>query len=111
MKTLTLNIWERVQLTQLMAQQRGNPQQYRKSIRVLDVVELTEEEQKAVGYQATVVNERLDFSWQHERDFELSFEDADFKTLTDAVYSFSGWPTDRRVGALLDKIDMIKAGG
>ena len=105
MKTLTLNIWERVQLTQLMAQQRGNPQQYRKSIRVLDVVELTEDEQETVGYKATVTTDgRLDFNWQHERDFELSFEDADFKTLTDAVYSFSGWPTDRRVGALLDKL-------
>jgi hypothetical protein len=103
-KTLNLTIWERVQLTTLMAQQRGNPQQYRKSIRVLDVVELNEEEQEAVGYEATVTNGRLDFNWKHERDFELSFEDADYKTLTMAVTSFDGWPTDRRVGALLDKL-------
>jgi hypothetical protein len=104
MKTLNLNIWERVQLTTLMAQQRGNPQQYRKSIRVLDVVELNEDEREAVGYEATVTDGRLDFDWKHERDFELSFEDADWDTLLAAVTSFSGWPTDRRVGALLDKL-------
>lgn len=108
MKTLTLDIWERVQLTTLMAQQRGNPAQYRRSIRVLDVVELSEEEREAVGYEATVTDGRLDFNWKHEWKYELSFEDADWKTLTAAVTSFGGWPTDRRVGALLDKLGIAE---
>lgn len=108
MKTLTLNIWERVQLTSLTAQQRGNPQQYRKSIRVLDVVELSEDEREAVGYKETVTGGRLDFNWEREQDFELSFEDADYKTLVTAATSFTGWPADRRVGTLLDKLGVAE---
>ena len=107
MKTLNLNIWERVQLTTLIAQQRGNPAQYRRFVRVLDVVELTEDEQKAVGYEATVIGNRLDFNWKQDREYELSFEDADFVTLIKAVFSFEGWLTDRRVGTLLDKIESV----
>lgn len=108
MKTLNLNIWERVQLTTLMAQQRGNPAQYRRFIRVLDVVEMTEAEVEATGYKATVVDGRLDFSWQQAQDFELAFEDADYKTLLTAVVSFEGWPADRRVGMLLDKLGVTE---
>ncbi len=106
MKILTFNIWERVQLTQLMAQQHGTPQQYRRYIRVLDVVEMTEAEIEATGYKATITDGRLDFNWAYEQDFELEFEDADYKTMIKAVTSFEGWPTDRRVGALLDKLEI-----
>lgn len=108
MKTLNLNIWERVQLTSLMAQQRGTPQQYRRFIRVLDVVEMSEAEVKTTGYKANVVNGRLDFSWEQAQNFELEFEDADYKTLITAVTSFIGWPTDRRVGPLLDKLGVAE---
>ena len=108
MKNVTLTIWERVQLTTLMAQQRGFPSDYRRFIRVLDVVELTEDERKAVGYTATVTDGRLDFDWKQAQDFELSFEDADWKTMIDAVTSFSGWPGDRRVGVLLDKLGVAE---
>lgn len=104
MKTLTLNIWERVQLATVMAQQHGNPVQYRRYIRVLDVVEMTEDEREAVGYETTVIGNRLDFNWKRGQEYELSFEDADWKTLVTTATSFKGWPTDRRVGTLLDKL-------
>ena len=101
MKTIKFTTWERIQLTQCVPPQ-DSVHEVRKHLRVLQVLELTVEERKKVGWVLTTDG---GISWQDARyEFELEFEDADFEHLCKLVEKREAWPTMSETAALLDKI-------
>lgn len=106
MKTLHLTTWERTSLAGFIAQQRGDLAQLRRFMRLLDILELDDEDRAAVGWKET---ENGQAAWvEAEHEFELEFEDADFDLLAKTALPFNGWPANRLVVTMLDKIEAAK---
>lgn len=121
MKQLELNTWQRTQLAACVPG-RGTTSDFRKYMRILDIVELTQEERDEVGWVETLVvrdgkpavNPQtgiplINARWQEpDLTFELSFEDADFDVLMALVETRETWairgPEGKRTEALLDKL-------
>jgi len=123
MKTLDLTTWERTQLVNMVASQTGNVAQIRQWFRIFDILELSDDEKKSVGWQewqdsancphcGNVLPGRSQqrLGWQDvDRTFELSFEDMDFVALMRAVTTFSHWPATRLCLDMLNKIEAASA--
>lgn len=125
MKQLSLNAWERVQLAACVPE-RGSLHDYRMYVRLLDVLELSQEERERIGWKETlvlqdgepVINPQTGLPvvsitvQQPELEFELAFEDADFDNLMALVDKRETWairgPDRQRTKALLDKLDKAK---
>ena len=121
MKTLELTTWERTQLVACVPE-RGTTSDMRKYMRILNVLELTQEERDEVGWAAAlavqngkpVVNPRsgtplINVTWKKpELTFKLSLEDADFGNLMALVDTRETWAIKGQEGklaeALLDKL-------
>ena len=121
MKTLELTTWER---TQLMAcvPERGTTSDMRKYMRILNVLELTQEERDEVGWTESLVIQDgkpainpqtgiplINITVQKpELAFKLSLEDADFGNLMALVDTRETWairgPDGKRTEVLLDKL-------
>ena len=121
---IKLTAWERTQLLQFIGSpdQRGDLKALKRAIKVFDVLELTEDEKKEIGWTNEAAfltcprcQERIETSndngrWEDtEREFELSFEDADFVLLKNAV-TFESWPRShaRLIVPMLIKIQEAK---
>lgn len=102
MKTLELTTWERVQLLTCIPAQ-DTVSNVRKHLRVMDILELNEDEQKLVGF----TNVGQGFEWARDKadyEFELTFEDSDLEHLVKLVEGRDNWPSTRLTVVLLDKI-------
>jgi len=103
MKALDLTTFERMTLAQWVNQQKGDLRKIRQLIKLLDKLELSEEEKRAVGW-VQVDNQMM---WKaKDRVFDLEFEDAEFDLLLPALKA--EWPADRVVLAMLEKLEEAK---
>ena len=100
MKQLDLTTFERMTLAQWVNQQKGDLRKIRQLIKLLDKLELSEQEKRAVGW-VQVENQMM---WKDkERTFDLEFEDDQFDLLLPALEG--KWPADRVVLAMLEKLE------
>jgi len=111
MKTLRLTVWERLQLANVLNEQRGNLAQIRRYLRVLDAVELNEKERLKIDLQVVQRDGRPpQFQWREDADkFDIELEDADFDILAEVVRSYVQWPANRLIVTMLDKIEAAAA--
>lgn len=101
MKQITLSNWERLWLTIIVGSGQGTIAQIRLGNKALDMLEMTNEEKTGVGWQAISLSQ---FTWQKERDWELSFDDDVWQLVQAYAAQFQRWPQDRRTEALYDKV-------
>jgi len=102
MRKINLTTWERVQLLTCVPAQ-DTVSNVRKHLRVMDILELSEDEQKLVEF----TNVGQGFQWAREKadhEFELVFEDSDLEHLVKLVEGRTDWPSTRLTIELLDKI-------
>lgn len=111
MKTLNLTVWERLQLSNVLSEQRGNLAQIRRYLRVLDAVELNETERLEIDLQVVQQDgQPPQFHWREGAGkFDIELEDADFDILAEVVRSYVRWPANRLIVAMLDKIEAAAA--
>lgn len=112
MQVLELSTWERIRLVNMIGSlqdpRKQNIRFVRSCLRLLDILELTDGEERQVGF---VENEAAgDFArrvrWQDtEREFELNFEDADAELLHRLVTEYTGWEISRQIDVLVGKIE------
>jgi hypothetical protein len=109
---IELTTWERIQLLRLTYGQTGkNAGELRQFIRIMNVLELSDEEKRWIGFREMTDGGT---EWDDtEREFELEFEREDFALLKARVDSFTEWPV---VGAqlivnMLDKLKEAAKGG
>lgn len=101
MKTISLTVFERLQLMGWLNQRQGDLRFLRRAMRVLDALELSEEEREEVG----LVEADGMLRWQdQERVFRIELEDADFALLAEAVGG-KGWPVNPLILAMLERIE------
>lgn len=106
MKVLELTATQRINIVALINQSQGGPAELRKMWRVLDRVELSEDEQKEVGL-------RFDgptMLWDGQKAAKVSqveLEDADFNTLRGLVSNWQGFRAGDRswLKPLLEQLD------
>lgn len=110
MKTLSLTVWERLQLAGVLGEQRGNLAQIRRYLRVLDAVELSEAERLEIGLQIVQQDgQPPQFRWREDAgEFNIELEDADFDILAEATHSYDQWPANRLIVTMLDKIEAAR---
>jgi len=110
MRNLRLNTWERVQLLQCVPPTGRTIEDVRKHLRVADILELTEEEKKLVGWREIQTTQGLSTSWgvnaevEPEHEFEIQFEDSDHAHLMQLVSQRNEWPTTKLTIALHEKL-------
>lgn len=107
---LSLTTWERVQLSRLVGQLRGNVALLRKAGRVLDAVELSEAEQEAVGFNTIVRPDgSVSAQWRDAaREFEVEIADREAAMLLRRTFQqCEDWRVADRalVEALAEKIE------
>lgn len=90
--TLTLNTWQRIILVRIVEGMRGTVGQLRQGMRLLDALELSDEEKAQVGYQE---NGNAAYWDDTERRWSVTIErDEDAQLLRRLVEQFDGWPQD-----------------
>jgi len=108
MKQLSLTTWERAQLIALVNQQSGDLTKLRRWLRVLDVVDLSEDEKEAVGWEDLADGRS---KWEDgDRLWELHFEDADFALLATTAIEYPRWPVLSKIVDMLDTLEKVKNG-
>jgi hypothetical protein len=113
MRKLELTTWERVNLAGIISQQRGNLAQVRRFLRLLDELELTEEEKEFVGWNLRVVvdegDNRVELpQWARDKAnhlFEVVLEDADFDLLRKTALGFDKWTINQPTLVMLEKLE------
>jgi hypothetical protein len=107
MKTLQLTTWERTTLALLIARQRGDLAMLRRYFRLLDVLELSEDERKLVGWELTDSSNGNIATWQRaEHAFQIELEDADFALLQNTAMSWDGWQPTELTLSMLEKLEV-----
>lgn len=101
MKTLTLTNWERFWLGVVIGSGQGTIAQIRLGNKVLDVLEMSDEEKAEVGWRVLPPSQ---IGWQREKDWELKFVNEGWSLVQMYVKNFKQWPQDRRAEVLYDKI-------
>jgi len=103
---LELTTWERVQLYAVLGAQRGDVALIRRLIKVLDMLELTDDEKEAVGYEDISAGAA---KWE-KRDhiFIIMLEKEQFNLLVEIAKDFKDWPASRFVVDLFDKLEAAK---
>jgi len=114
MKTLNINTWQRVQLLQCVPPTGRTIEDVRKHLRVADILDLTEDEKKLVGWQEIQTTQGVSTSWGinaklgPDHEFEIQFEDSDFAHLKSLIEQRKEWPTSRLTIELHDKLSEVK---
>ena len=104
MKTLSLTVFERLQLAGWLNQQRGDMRFLRRAMRLLDQLELTDEEKQGVGF--VDVGGGV-FRWdESEQEFTINVADDEFALLRSAL-KWQEWPVNPLILAMLDKIEGV----
>ena len=96
---LELNTWQRLMCIQALNARTGHISMLRKALKLLDTLELSEEERAAVGYVELPDGTRR---WvDTERRWPLEIVDRDLTDfLRQSVRQFAGWPVDQAAQAL-----------
>ena len=111
MKNIMLTTWERVQLIQCIPPTGHTIEDVRKHLRVADILELTEEEKKLVGWREIQTTQGMSTSWgmdakvKPDHEFEVQFEDADFDHLKQLMTKRQEWPTSQLTLELHEKLE------
>ena len=108
MKVISLTVWERVSLLGVIDNQRGGMfSDVRNMLRLIDVLALSDDDKAAVGFRVADGEAKWD---KVEHEFKIELEDADFERLYELCRSFRGWPFNKNVSQLEDKLQAIKEG-
>lgn len=111
MKETKLTTWERIQLIQCIPPTGRTIEEVRKHLRVADILELTEEEKKLVGWREIQTTQGMSTSWginakvEPDHEFEIRFEDADHAHLIQLIGQRKEWPTNKLTLDLHDKME------
>jgi len=76
MKNLTLSVLQRIQLKALVGQQQGRAADIRLFTRIIDKLELNEEEQKRCSFQSTTIESlgQIKVTWDETATFDTQIE-------------------------------------
>jgi len=92
-----------LQLAGWLNQQRGDLKFLRRALRVLETLELSEQEKEEVG----LVQAGEMLRWRdEERRFSIKLEDEDFKLLSQALEAT--WPVNALILAMLEHLESQK---
>ena len=111
MKTLNLTTWERVQLLQCVPPTGRSIEDVRKHLRVADILTLTDEEKKLIGWREIQTTQGVSTSWgvdakvKPDHEFSLEFEDADLAHLKQLISQRKEWPTSQLTLDLHKKLE------
>ncbi len=107
MKILALDAWERTQLAQWVNQLRspGGLVWLRQSFKLLDILVLSEVEQKSINVRQHPFDKRQ-IIWNEHEPWELEFEDVLFAMLVQAIDFPDYWTNDPRTLPMLEKIEV-----
>lgn len=93
---LELSTWGRVMLISAIGQLRGNIMLVRKSMKILDTLELSDQEKEEVGFKTTPAGA----FWQDAGHlFPLEFSEDDLELMKRAAKEYQEWPAGQ--GALV----------
>ena len=98
---MKFTVWERVQIGTILGAQKGPVGHIRKCLKLMDALELTDDEKKSAGF----VSNGLRMEWATELTADIDLSDEDYKFLKGIVESFDGWPVDPRTMELAEKFD------
>lgn len=110
MKTLNLTTWERVQLLQCIPPTGRTIEEVGKHLRVADILTLTDEEKKLVGWVEVQTTQGMTTTWGNDakvkpnHEFEVQFEDADYTHLINLIGKRKEWPTSQLTLDLHNKV-------
>ena len=111
MKDLKLTTWDRIQLVRCIPNE-GTIIDIAKYLRLVDVLELNESESDEVGLQELSMPGPMGqikrFEWDDlEREFDLTFEDADFTLLQRLTKQYQNWPRSHLTLELKAKLEGV----
>lgn len=99
---LTLNTWQRLTLLQLVNATQGDLRTVRKALKALDALEMSPEEQEAVGL---VAHPNGGFTWTGaSHRFEVEVPDDVAAFLRERVEAKNDWPASRDVVELCEQL-------
>lgn len=101
MKTISIDTWERVQLTLIVSGGRGTFGQVELGLRALEILRLTDEEKAAIGYIELRPGQ---LAWVSEQEYELEFDDDVWRLMQTLTSGYQTWPMDERVKPLRRKV-------
>ena len=104
---LSITTWQRFQLIQIVGNAKGNLIRIRKANKALDILEMTDEEKKQVGYVEIPNGARWKDS-EHRWDLEIKDKEAAHIVRAEAE-RFSEWPV-AQVEAVLDLAEQLGIG-
>lgn len=92
---LTLTTWQRLQLLMLMSQTQGDLRTINKALKLIDILELTSEEQDEIGLIQTATG----FTWNRgDKTWKIEVQDDNLVTfLKERVKAKQDWPAHRDV--------------
>lgn len=91
---LNLTTWQRIMCVQALNAQAGHISLIRKALRLLEILELSQDDRETVGLRELATG---GFSWRDtERRFELEIADRELAAfLKRAVSSYQNWPVEQ----------------
>lgn len=99
MLKLELTVWQRIMCVQTLNAQAGHISTIRKALKLLEILELNEEERVAVGLRELQPGQ---YMWTDtQRRFELEIKDRELAAfLRRAVEQFGQWPVEHAAEVL-----------
>ena len=111
MKTIELSIWERLNIFGIISAQGGQLDRVRKLLRILDVIDFSEDEIKKIKLTKTILpNNSVTYDWDRKienKNFTLEFEDEHAELLKEILKNYTNWIVDKRVITLMDKVEKL----
>jgi len=112
---LSVNTFQRITLSNIIGAIEGNAQMIRKATRLLDALELSDDEKRQVGLEAVATSMGIQYQWKdaaHVWEIEIADDNLAAllkQRLTDYVWPIGSLSTpDKRrdINALLDQFDI-----
>lgn len=89
---LKVNTWQRQMLGMLCGEMKGNVSTIRQAMKLLDVLELTEEEKKKINFRTFPEGQVWDDA---DLAYELDIEKEGIELLCNLYSSFDQWPANQ----------------
>ena len=89
----SLTTWERAKLLNALGKLSGlNLAMLRKANKLLDRIELTQEEKESIGWRQNMKpNGTVEFSWTVSKNWDMEFDEEELQLLRYAFNQFDGW--------------------
>lgn len=104
MYTIKLTTWERVSLFNLLESQEGDLRTLKKMFALADIMELSEDEKEAIGYE---FDGRVSRWEDKSRAWSIELKGPEAKLLTKVALSFKQW-RGRAALPLLEKMEALR---